>query len=365
MTDQQAGHIVTDPDVVHGQARVRGTRIPVSVILDCLAAGLSEDEILGQYPTLTVEGVRAAAVYGAALAREEIPPAARVRIKLDENLPHDLATALRRQGHDVHTVVEESSLAKVIRWSWRRQRMRAGFWPPSTAGSVTCGASHPAVMPGSSSFDRLRRTQTASLALIRRLARTLPLDGTPQLRGHGRATQGQDPATRPGRPLVIPEDALDEIRRWADRRAPEHARDQVRLAVAVTDRTVTSSSAVRRRGPSTARTGHFPIARLRYTKSRNRWPLYWPDRNLKFHEYDLAEASPGIQDLLDGDRPRPSQHLLGLNPYRAADPTCSTVRITVHSPRPTGDSLTSPCSRGPPQPAPPRESGSPWGRRRG
>jgi len=74
MTDHQAELIVTDPDVVHGQARVRGTRIPVSVVLDCLAAGLDEDEILRQYPTLTVEGVRAAAAYGAALAREEIHP---------------------------------------------------------------------------------------------------------------------------------------------------------------------------------------------------------------------------------------------------------------------------------------------------
>ena len=74
MTQQQVDLIVTDPDVVHGQARVRGTRIPVSVVLDCLAAGLSEGEILRQYPTLTVDGVRAAAAYGAALAREEIHP---------------------------------------------------------------------------------------------------------------------------------------------------------------------------------------------------------------------------------------------------------------------------------------------------
>jgi uncharacterized protein (DUF433 family) len=74
MTDQQADLIVADPDVVGGQARVRGTRIPVSVILDCLAAGLSEDEILRQYPTVTIEGIRAAAAYGAALAREEIHP---------------------------------------------------------------------------------------------------------------------------------------------------------------------------------------------------------------------------------------------------------------------------------------------------
>lgn len=74
MTDRQADLIVSDPDVLHGQARVRETRIPVSVVLDCLAAGLSEDEILRQYPTLTIEGVRAAAAYGAALAREEIRP---------------------------------------------------------------------------------------------------------------------------------------------------------------------------------------------------------------------------------------------------------------------------------------------------
>ena len=74
MTGRQADLIVTDPDVVHGQARVRGTRIPVSVVLDGLAAGLSEDEILRQYPTLTVKGVRAAAAYGAALAREQVHP---------------------------------------------------------------------------------------------------------------------------------------------------------------------------------------------------------------------------------------------------------------------------------------------------
>jgi predicted nuclease of predicted toxin-antitoxin system len=30
-----------------------------------------------------------------------------VKLKLDENLPHDVATALERRGHDVHTVVEE------------------------------------------------------------------------------------------------------------------------------------------------------------------------------------------------------------------------------------------------------------------
>lgn len=64
--------ISVDPAVCHGQACVRGTRIPVSVVLDALAEGMGEVEILVGYPTLTVEGVRAAAAYGAALAREEL-----------------------------------------------------------------------------------------------------------------------------------------------------------------------------------------------------------------------------------------------------------------------------------------------------
>ncbi len=64
--------ISANPAVCHGQACVRGTRIPVSVVLDALAEGMGEAEILVGYPTLTVEGLRAAAAYGAALAREEL-----------------------------------------------------------------------------------------------------------------------------------------------------------------------------------------------------------------------------------------------------------------------------------------------------
>ena len=64
--------ISVDPALCHGQACVRGTRIPVSVVLDALAEGMTEAEILVGYPTLAVEGIRAAAAYGAALAREEL-----------------------------------------------------------------------------------------------------------------------------------------------------------------------------------------------------------------------------------------------------------------------------------------------------
>jgi uncharacterized protein (DUF433 family) len=62
--------IAIDPRVCHGQACVRGTRIPVSVVLDNLAAGVAENEIVASYPPLTIEDVRAAVAYGAELARE-------------------------------------------------------------------------------------------------------------------------------------------------------------------------------------------------------------------------------------------------------------------------------------------------------
>jgi len=60
--------------VCHGQACIKGTRIPVSVVLDNLAAGLSEAEILQSYPTLSAEAIRAALAYAAELAKEELLP---------------------------------------------------------------------------------------------------------------------------------------------------------------------------------------------------------------------------------------------------------------------------------------------------
>ena len=73
MTDDLQAMVIRDPHVCHGQAVVRGTRIMVSIILDALADGMTEAEIIAEYPTLTREGVRAAAAYGAELARDEYP----------------------------------------------------------------------------------------------------------------------------------------------------------------------------------------------------------------------------------------------------------------------------------------------------
>jgi uncharacterized protein (DUF433 family) len=76
MTEEQRTLVVRDPQVCHGQATVRGTRILVSIILGALADGMTETEILAEYSTLTAEGIRAAAAYGAELARDEYPAVA-------------------------------------------------------------------------------------------------------------------------------------------------------------------------------------------------------------------------------------------------------------------------------------------------
>lgn len=64
--------ITSDPEICHGQACFRGTRIMVSVILDNLAAGVTEEEILASYPTLAPQSVQAALAYAAELARERV-----------------------------------------------------------------------------------------------------------------------------------------------------------------------------------------------------------------------------------------------------------------------------------------------------
>ncbi len=74
MTTEQLALITTDPQVMSGQAVLAGTRVPVSVILDCLAAGVTSQQILAEYPTISEAGIRAAAAYGALLAREELVP---------------------------------------------------------------------------------------------------------------------------------------------------------------------------------------------------------------------------------------------------------------------------------------------------
>jgi uncharacterized protein (DUF433 family) len=56
--------ISIDPNVCFGTPCIRGTRIWVSLILDFMANGMSVEEVLSEYPQLTVNDVRAAIAYG-------------------------------------------------------------------------------------------------------------------------------------------------------------------------------------------------------------------------------------------------------------------------------------------------------------
>jgi uncharacterized protein (DUF433 family) len=62
--------IVVDPQVLAGKPVIRGTRLAVEFILDLLAAGQSENEILASYPGLTRDDILACFSYASYLAHE-------------------------------------------------------------------------------------------------------------------------------------------------------------------------------------------------------------------------------------------------------------------------------------------------------
>jgi uncharacterized protein (DUF433 family) len=64
--------ITVDPLVCHGKACIKGTRIMVSVVLDNLAEGASEEDILKSYPSLKPVDIKAAIAYAAELSRERL-----------------------------------------------------------------------------------------------------------------------------------------------------------------------------------------------------------------------------------------------------------------------------------------------------
>jgi uncharacterized protein (DUF433 family) len=72
-TPDYRDRIVVDPGVLVGKPAIKGTRIPVSLILNLLAHGYTVDRVLAAYPDLTEQGVRAVILYSAArVDREEI-----------------------------------------------------------------------------------------------------------------------------------------------------------------------------------------------------------------------------------------------------------------------------------------------------
>lgn len=68
--------ISINPQVCGGKPCIKGTRIWVSLILDLLASGIEESELLAEYPGLVHEDILAAIAYGAEAARERMIPIA-------------------------------------------------------------------------------------------------------------------------------------------------------------------------------------------------------------------------------------------------------------------------------------------------
>jgi len=66
--------ITFDPNVMGGQACIRGMRIPVSLIVNLVANGTGEAEIVAEYPDLEREDIRQTLRYAAWLATEHVLP---------------------------------------------------------------------------------------------------------------------------------------------------------------------------------------------------------------------------------------------------------------------------------------------------
>ena len=66
-----ARRVALDPRILVGKPVVKGTRIAVEMVVDLLAAGWTQQQILDSYPTLTEEGIRAGLAYAGELLHGE------------------------------------------------------------------------------------------------------------------------------------------------------------------------------------------------------------------------------------------------------------------------------------------------------
>lgn len=63
-------HIVVDPEILAGKPVIRGTRLAVEFILELLASGQSDKDVISNYPGLTREDILACLSYASYLAHE-------------------------------------------------------------------------------------------------------------------------------------------------------------------------------------------------------------------------------------------------------------------------------------------------------
>ena len=72
--------ISIDPQICHGQACVKGTRVPVHQVVHMLANGDTVDDLLREYPSLTKDDIWDCLNYTASLAEEYVSPIEEVKV---------------------------------------------------------------------------------------------------------------------------------------------------------------------------------------------------------------------------------------------------------------------------------------------
>jgi len=71
MQEEINDRIIIDPEILFGKPVIKGTRIPVYLIIELLANGLTEDEIIDQYPSLKKSDIKAALLYASKRLEDE------------------------------------------------------------------------------------------------------------------------------------------------------------------------------------------------------------------------------------------------------------------------------------------------------
>ncbi len=70
--EEIADRIVIDPDVMVGKPVIKGTRIPVYLLVEFVANGMTEKEIIHEYPQLKKEDIKAALLYASKCIEREV-----------------------------------------------------------------------------------------------------------------------------------------------------------------------------------------------------------------------------------------------------------------------------------------------------
>ena len=83
---RELNRITFDPEVMQGQACIRGMRIPVSLVVNLLSNGKSEDQIIGDFPDLEPEDIRQSLKYAAHLSREAATTNGKVVSPVDRHI---------------------------------------------------------------------------------------------------------------------------------------------------------------------------------------------------------------------------------------------------------------------------------------